>query len=182
MQNNSILNLDTEDIDWEKMKTTIESLNTSWNIITIDLKNSNVSDENITEFNKILNETIISIKNEDKALTLTNLTNLYSYVPQILTEISADKHTQNIERAKYQIYLAYASATKEEWETVTAKLTEAESNFLSVVNDIEYFENNKFKVNKTHTLIKNLQTTIENNDKELFFLKYKNLIESINTL
>lgn len=182
MQNNSILNLDTEDIDWEKMKTTIESLNTSWGIITIDLENSNVFYEDITEFNKLLNDTIISIKNEDKETTLTNLTNLYSYVPKFLVAISADKHTQNIETTKYHIYIAYALASKEEWEAVSTNLTEAESTFLSIVNDTQYFEKNKFKVNKTHSLMKNLQTTIINNDKELFFLKYKNLVESMNTL
>lgn len=182
MQNKSVLNTDTKEIDWDKMKQDIETINTAWSIIMIDLENNNVSNEYITDFSNTLNSTIISIKNEDKDTTLTNLTSLYSYIPKFLTAISADKHTQNIETTKYHVHLAYSSATQEDWDIVTTNLTDAESNFLSIVNDTEYTKNKEFKVNKTHTLIKDLQNTIPNNDKELFFLKYKNLIESLNTL
>lgn len=182
MQRNSVLNVDTEDVDWDTMKQNVELINTSWSIILIDLNNNNISTEDITAFSKLLNETIISIKNEDKDTALTNLTSLYSYVPKFLTAISADKHTQNIEETKYQVFLAYSAVSQEDWDTVTTKLTDAENTFLSIVNNLEYSKNNKFKVKKTHTLIKDLQNAIPNNDKELFFLKYKNLMESLNTL
>ena len=181
MQNKSILNTDTKKIDWDKMKQDIEAINTSWSVMMVDLKNNNVSEDIITQFSNTLNSTIISIKNEDKKNTLINLTNLYSFIPQFLTSVSADKHTQVLETTKYHVFLAYSSASQENWDMVQTNLLDAENNFLNIVNDEEYKDNKKFKVSKTHTLIKDLQNSITNKDKELFFLKYKNLIESLNT-
>lgn len=182
MQNNSILNVDTDNVDWDTMKQNIELINTSWSIIIIDLNKNNVSNDDITEFSKLLNETILSVKNEDKSKTLINLTSLYDYVPKFLTAISADKHKQNIEHTKSYVYKAYSAASQEDWDTVTTNLSDAETNFLSIVNDEEYSKEKAFKVNKTQILLKDIQNSVSNNDKSLFFLKYKNLIESLNTL
>lgn len=182
MQSKSVLNTDTKKVDWDKMKQDIETIDSSWSIIMIDLENNNVANEDITEFSNMLNSTIISIKNEDEDTTLTNLTNLYSFIPKFLTSVSADKYTQILETTKYHLFLAYSSASQEEWDKVSTNLSDAENNFLNIVNDEEYSKNKKFKVNKTHTLIKDLKNSIQNKDKELFYLKYKNLIESLNTM
>ncbi len=61
-------------------------------------------------------------------------------------------------------------------------LSDAENSFLGVLNDTEYSKNKEFKINKTYMLIKDMQTVIPNNDKELFLVKYKTLMESLNTL
>ena len=50
------------------------------------------------------------------------------------------------------------------------------------MNDIEYLKNKEYKVNKTYILIKELQNSISYKDKKLFYLKYRNLIESLNNL
>ena len=41
---------------------------------------------------------------------------------------------------------------------------------------------NEYKVNKTYILVKELQNSLNLQDKEVFYMKYKNLLESINTL
>lgn len=182
MQNKSVLATDTETIDWDLMRHKIENINTSWSVIMLDLYNNNVSSDDIIAFSNLLDSTIISIKNEDKAASLANLSNLYSYIPRFLTATSAEKQTQNIETTKYYIYTAYSLASQDDWNGVTENLSNAENNFLSILNDIEYAENKEFKINKTYMLLKDLQNSTPNNDKNLFFLKYKNLIESLNTL
>lgn len=182
MKNKSVLNIENENIDWDFMKQHIENVNTSWTIIMLELYNSNVSNDDIMSFSNVLNDTIISIKKEDKASTLINLTNLYSYIPKFLTAISSEKHILNIENTKYYVYTAYSFATIEDWDIVISNLSNAESAFLSILNDTEYSKNRKFKINKTYMLIKDIQNAIQNNDKSLFFLKYKALIESLNTL
>lgn len=182
MKNKSVLNIENENIDWDFMKQHIENVNTSWTIIMLELYNSNVSNDDIMAFSNVLNDTIISIKKEDKASTLINLTNLYLYIPKFLTAISSEKHILNIENTKYYVYTAYSFATIEDWDIVTSNLSNAESAFLSILNDTEYSKNRKFKINKTYMLIKDIQNAIQNNDKSLFFLKYKALIESLNTL
>lgn len=182
MQNNSILNIDTENVDWSLIKEQAETINTSWTVVMLDLYENKVSNEDIMAFSNLLDATIIAIKNEDKESTLTNLTKLYSYIPKFLTAISADKHTQNIELTKYYVFTAYAAASQDDWDSVTTNMANAENNFLSILNDTKYSKNKEYKINKTYLLIKDLQNSIVNQDKQLFFLKYKNLIESLNTL
>lgn len=182
MQNNSVLKIDIEDVDWDTIKKDIENINTAWSIVMLDLYNANVSDDEIIAFSNTLNKSIISIKNEDKESALINLTNLYSYIPKFLTTVSVDKHVQNIENTKYYVFTAYSAASQEDWNTVSTNLANAETSFLSLKNDAEYYDKNEFKINKTAVLLKDLQNVISNSDKELFLLKYKNLIESLNTL
>lgn len=182
MQANNILKIDTEDINWDSLKAQIELVNTSWSVVMLDLYNANISNHDIIAFGDLLNRTIISMKNEDKAMSLNNLTSLYSYIPKFLNSVSADKHKQNIETTKYHILKAYSSVTQDDWNTTTTELTEAENSFLSIINDTEFSKNNEFKINKTYMLIKDLQNSIPNNDKQLFYLKYRNLIDNLDTL
>ena len=182
MRNKSILNVDVNNVNWDFMKQNIENINSSWSVTMLDLYNAKVSSDDIMAFDDILNKTIIGIKNEDKPNTLINLCNLYSYIPKFLTTVSAEKSKQNIEGTKYYILTSYAGASLDDWDTATASISNAESSFLSVLNDTEYSKNREYKVNKTYMLIKDLQTAVAINDKKLFFLKYKNLMESINTL
>lgn len=180
MKDKSILNIDTEDIKWDTMSETIENINASWSVMMLDLNNSNVFQDEVIAFSNILDNSIISIKNKDKKSTLNNLTNLYSYVPKFLTLMSAEKHTQNIETTKYNIFVAYSAATQDDWDTVNTSLTNAENSFSNLVNDTEYSKNNEYKLNKTNMIIKDLKNSSTNKDKTLFFLKYKNLMQSLN--
>ena len=47
---------------------------------------------------------------------------------------------------------------------------------------MEYMKDKEYKVNKTYVLIKELQNSLGYKDKKMFYIKYKNLMESINTL
>lgn len=182
MQANSVLKTNTDDINWDLVKTEIEQINTSWSVVMLDLQNANVSNTDIMAFSNLLDKTIISIKNEDKNTSLTNLTALYSYIPKFLNSVSMDKSLQNIETTKYNIFIAYAAVSQDDWNTANTNIANAESTFLSVLNDTDYSKNREFKINKTYVLLKDIQNSIVNMDKELFFLKYKNLMESLNTL
>lgn len=179
MQYKSILNTNTSEVNWNKIKQEIETINTAWNILLIDLQTKNV--DNIEEFSNTLNASIISIKNENKNDALTNLTTLYSFIPNYLKTVSNNKHTFVLEQTKYYILLAYSSVTKENWNDVTYNIKKAENSFIELLNDKEYLSEKKFKIDKTYSQIKDLQNAIPSNDKELFYLKYKNLIESLNT-
>ncbi len=182
MEANSILKVDTSSVDWDLMKSQIEQINTSWGVVMIDLQNANISNDDIIAFSNLLDKTIISIKNEDKNSSLTNLTSLYSYIPKFLNSASVEKSLQNIETTKYNIFIAYTAVSQDDWNTANTNIANAESSFLSVLNDTNYYQNREFKINKSYVLLKDMQNSIVNMDKELFFLKYKNLMESLNTL
>lgn len=182
MEENSILNIDTEDINWDLMRSDIEELNSSWSIVMLDLNNSNVPDDDIINFGNTLNSCIISINSEDKMSSLTNLSSLYSFVPKFLSDISAEKHLQDLKTTKNYVFNAYVAATNEDWNSVSTSLIDAESSYANILSNIEYSKDKEYKVNKTYLLIKELQNTISLQDKSVFLIKYKTLIESLNTM
>lgn len=182
MTNNNILSTNSNNIDWENIKSQIETLDYSWSVIILDLYNLNTDSTEVLAFSDTLNSTMISIKNENKQESLNNLAKLYSYLPSFLKMISAENSNQNIKQAKSYIVNAYSQIDLENWDTINTNITEAEKTFRNIVNDLEYSKNKEYKVNKSYILIKEMQSSLNNKDKQIFFVKYKNVMESISSL
>lgn len=182
MEPNAILASNKEDIDWERIKYEIESLNEAWTVILLDLYSLNVNNNDVLEFSTVINSAIISIKNENKQDSLINLANLYSYIPIYEKGISAESSIQNVKQTKSFLINAYSVVEQGDWNEVETNISECEKIFKNVVNDIEFARKNEYKVNKTYVLIKELQNSLDLQDKEVFYIKYKSLLESVNTL
>lgn len=182
MKASSILNTNTEQIDWDILRNKIEITNNYWSVVMLDLHNNNVSNEDIMNFGNILDQCTISINNEDKINTLNNVSLLYSYIPNFLNIIEADSSIQNITNTKNYVIQAYVAINNDDWGNVNTNLNKAEKTFTIVLNNIDYTKNKEYKVNKTYMAIKDFQNSLKNEDKSLAFLKYKSLIESLNVL
>ena len=182
METNSVLDAIKSDIDWNSIKYDIENLNQSWSVILLDLYSLNVSNDDIIAFSKELDNCIISIKNENKIDSLNNIVKLYSYIPIYERAISAENSIQNIKQTKSFLVNAYLFVEQGNWNDVQTNISECEKSLKNVVNDIEFAKKNEYKVNKTYVLVKELQNSLNLQDKEVFYMKYKNLLESINTL
>lgn len=182
MEPNAILASNKEDIDWQRLKYEIESLNEAWTVILLDLYSLNVNNDDVVTFSTDIDSTIISIKNENKQDALTNLAKLYSYIPIYERGISAENNIQNVKQTKSFLINAYSVVEQGNWDEVQTNINECEKTFKNVVNDIEFARKNEYKVNKTYVLIKELQNSLDLQDKEVFYIKYKSLLESVNTL
>lgn len=182
MEPNAILASNKEDIDWQRLKYEIESLNEAWTVILLDLYSLNVNNDDVVAFSTDIDSTIISIKNENKQDALTNLAKLYSYIPIYERGISAENNIQNVKQTKSFLINAYSVVEQGNWDEVQTNINECEKTFKNVVNDIEFARKNEYKVNKTYVLIKELQNSLDLQDKEVFYIKYKSLLESVNTL
>lgn len=178
----TILETDENDIDWPSIKNEIETINEAWGVIILDLSSLNVDSNDILEFSSTLDDCILSIKEEDKASALTNLSKLYSFIPKFERNISSSNSKQNIKQIKSYIINAYSIVEKDDWANIEANIAEGEKVFSNIINDIEYIKDKEYKVNKAYVLIKELQNSLSYKDKKLFYVKYKNLIESINVL
>ena len=178
MKYNSVLDANQDDIDWDSMKEDIENINTSWGVVIIDLYTANIPESDIKAFEEDLNKTIIGIKEEDKSATILNVCKLYSYIPEFIKNTKEDDIKTDIEYTKYHILSAYTAASLNNWDTSEISLQNAENSFINVVKR----SNNENKTRKTYMIIKDLQNAIGAKDKELFFLKYKNLMENINNI
>ena len=182
MEPKSILELDETNIDWSIIKNEIETINESWSVIILDLTSVNADNNDILKFSNILNDTLLSIKNENKQETLSNLANLYSFIPKFEKQINQNNGIQNIKQVKFYLLNAYGFIEQEDWPQIETNIASMDTTFKNVINDMEFIKNKEFKVNRTYVLIKELQNSLTYRDKKLFLVKYSNVLESINTL
>lgn len=182
MEPENVLSSDENDIDWNSIKNNIQTINESWGVVILDLSNMNVDNNDILNFSSTLDDCILSIKDEKKVDTLTNIAKLYSFIPKFERGISAENSTQNIKQVKSYIINAYSLVEKDDWTAIGNNITECEKTFKNITNDMEYMKDKEYKVNRTYVLIKELQNSLTYKDKKLFYVKYKNVMESINTL
>ncbi|MBQ6992786.1 MAG: hypothetical protein IJN50_07840 [Clostridia bacterium] len=182
MEREAVILTDVNDVDWKNIKNQIELINSFWAIIAIDLYSFNVNNEDITGFNTALDKAILSIKEENKEEALTNLTEMYSYIPRYLKAISAENSIQNIYQTKEHILRAYSLVEKNDWGTITTSVNEARNSFNNIMSDTGYTNKNKYKVDKAYILINDLISAIPNNDATIFYMKYKNVIQALNVM
>ncbi|MBE5819902.1 MAG: hypothetical protein E7310_03685 [Clostridiales bacterium] len=182
MKKEAMILTDVNDIDWKNIKNQIELINSFWAIIAIDLYSFNVNNEDITGFNIALDKAILSIKDENKKEALTNLTEMYSYIPKYLKAVSAENSIQNIYQTKEHILTAYALVERDDWNGITTRVNEARNSFNNIMNDTDYTNKNKYKVDKAYILINDLAAAISNNDATIFYMKYKNVIQALNVM
>ena len=82
MEPQSILALDETKIEWDVIRNKVETINEAWSIILLDLSNVNIDSNDILGFSNALNDTMISVKEENKTNTLINASKMYSYIPK----------------------------------------------------------------------------------------------------
>ena len=182
MEPNTVIDSNKNQTDWKTIKSQIETINEAWGVVIVDLTNLNINNEDILGFSTALDNCIISIKDENKNDTLTNIAKLYSYIPRFEKGISEEQSIQNLKQVKSNIINAYSLVEQEDWNEIQRNISECDSTFTDLLNDLEYIKNKEYKVNRTYVLIKELQNSLSYRDKELFYVKYKNLMESINSL
>lgn len=183
MQRESVLNTSRTDIDWDSIKANIELINDSWNVILLDLYSLNVSNDIITEFTNIINNSIVSIKKQDKKLTLTNLASLYAILPEFLNEINSDENERIKKQTQSYIINAYSLVDTDLIDVgIATNIENAKKEFEQIMTDEEYMKNKSYKINKAYVLLSDLQNSITSNDIDVFYIKYKSLMETINTL
>ena len=104
---NSILISDENSIDWDLIKNDIERINEAWSILILDFSGLNIDNKDILDFSYVLNDCILSIKDENKVNTLVNIAKLYSFIPILERDISYGNINQNIKQVKAYIVNAY---------------------------------------------------------------------------
>lgn len=182
MEPKTILDTDENDIDWKTIKSDIEIINDAWGVVLIDLSNFNIDNGDILGFSSALDDSILSIKDENKIDSLSNVSKLYAYIPKYESAIAASNSIQNVKQVKSYLINAYSLVEQDKWDEVQTNISDAEKTFKNIANDVEYIKDKEYKVNRTYVLIKELQNSLQYKDKKLFYVKYKNLMESINTL
>lgn len=174
---NTILNAD-KTINWENLKLEIENLNNTWPSIIVDLYKANVDNKKLTEFSDLINTCIGNIKNENRTETLNSLAKLYEYIPVFLEKIASDNQQIELAKTKVEVIKAYVNIDFANWEELKNSLDRAISNFEPIVNNTNEAEK-EYNIRKAYVLLQEFKNAVDTNDKDLLFMKYKNLMEEL---
>ena len=174
---NTILNAD-KTINWKNLKLEIENLNNTWPSIIVDLYKANVDNKKLTEFSDLINTCIGNIKNEHRTETLNSLAKLYEYIPVFLEKIVTDDQQVALAKTKVEVIKAYVNIDFANWEELKTSLDRAISNFEPIVNNTNEAEK-EYNIRKAYVLLQEFKNAVDTNDKDLLFMKYKNLMEEL---
>lgn len=179
MVENSILVGNTEP-NWEDLIYDIEQIYSNWSIVTLDLYKQNINNQKILSFNVDLDNTAKAIKDKNKEQTLILLAKLYSYIPTYVEDFLDDQMQTNLYKVKSNLFNAYSIIEQNNPNEVKKYLQSAEEAMVAMMNNIQ--NQKTYNLNKAYILLKDLQTTVDKNDTSIFYLKYKNLSEELNSL
>lgn len=172
---NIVLNAD-KTINWENLKLGIENLNNTWPSIIVDLYKANVDNNKLTEFSNLINTCIGNIKNENRTETLNNLAKLYEYIPVFLEKIVPNEQQVELAKTKVEVIKAYVNIDFENWDGLKGNLDSATSNFEPILNNTNESEK-EYNIRKVYVLLQEFKNAVDTKDKDLLFMKYKNLME-----
>ena len=182
LEETGILNNDS-DINWKNIKTEVENMYTSLYSTTIDLYQVANNQEDIVNFNKEYDKLTMSVKNENKQDTLMELSNLYEYLPKFTENVMEDEKDKIIIKTKNHIFKAYSILEQEDWQSISNNVDKAIQEITKLVTNVNSKEKvNQYNINKAYIIINELQEAISLKDKDIFLIKYKNLLEELKNI
>ena len=137
----------------------------------------------ILEFSNLLDKTVIDIKNKDEKSVAQTYAGLYSLVVDFSKKTEMGKEKKAAIEIKGDIIKAYAHVSSEDWDSVQAEIASAEKKATNLVNEVNKEDKpKKYNINKMYILLEELKNSLDTKEKRIFYIKYKNLIEEINTI
>lgn len=176
----NILSLDSNtDIGWDLIKSEIENLYSIWPTITIDMHTAGVNNNDILEFNTLLDSLAVQAKDENKQGMLDNLSKLYNLLPKYLSSYSNDEIKKSVLNTKAYLLTTFCMVDTNKWEDMHVEILKANQEFSTIINNVNIDKNKILNVNRAYLLLKEAQNSIETKDKDIFLIKYKNTIQEL---
>ena len=151
--------------------------------IIVDLHSVNVNNEDILSFSTQLDDLIIDAQNEDKVNSAAMMANLYSYIPKYTEHYTDDTTNINISYAKSNVIDSYALIEQNDWNSAKQKITTAQEYVTNMINNAnEKTVENQKRLSKVYVLLGEFNNCIDKQDKSLYYIKYKSLMENIESV
>lgn len=179
-----------KETNWNQIKNDVEKLYTVLYSTTIDLYQTVEDKEDISKFNKEYDNLIKAAKEENKQETLKELSLLYDYLAKFVDSCPAEEKEKTVIKTKNHIFKAYSVLDNEDWQTISDNVKKAIEEFSNIAKNAGNNENSniiseskqnisKYNVNKSYIMINELQNAVDLKEKEIFLIKYKNLLEEL---
>ena len=170
------------DINWENLKNEVEILYSAIPSLTIDLYKININKEKITNFNQEYDNLMKAIKEENKQNALDALANLYNYLPDFIENSTDDTNEKILIKTKNNVFKAYSLLDKNDWNAITENVNLANQEFTKMLTNSQSSNKNQYIINKAYIQINELQNSTQTKEKEIFLIKYKNLLEELENI
>ena len=170
------------DIDWTSCKNESELIYTSISTITLDLYRLNVSQEDILNFNKVVDSLTVSLEEENKQLTLDNLVKVYEYIPKFAQTVVDDTLYKTVLETKLNVFRGYAKLDSGDWAGISTNIVDAINVYATLLTNTEIDANKQASINKGYVMLNELKNAVDTQNTSVFLIKYKNLLEEINNL
>lgn len=177
-----ILTQDSE-INWNQIKSNVEKMYTVLYPVTLDLYQTSTNQQDIVNFNKEYDNLTKAVKDENKDDSLKELSILYDYLPKFVENCTDNEKEKIVIKTKNNIFKAYSILDTEDWNRISNNVNNATQEFTKLVTNVNNKENtNQYNINKTYVMINELQNAINLKDKDVFLIKYKNLLEELKNI
>lgn len=182
MELNSILSNNNDKVDWDLIKSDIETMYSTWTTVLMDLTTLNVNKDNLLKYNDTLGKIVDNLENEDKETALVNLADLYNLLTLYIQDFSDDNNNKSLFIVKSNILYAYAYIETDDWDKVNDYVSKAKTEFANIVNGQVNNVSKIDKINKAYILINEVEKNSNEKKKSVFYVNYINLIQELENL
>lgn len=169
----SILTRNKEEIDWQYINNTLEEINNSWTIITIDLKSIDIPNNDLLEFGNNIDVALKYTKINDKTNSLISIANLYSLIPKYESSYSNESNNIELKYIKSDIVSSYALLNTGRWSEMLPLLNDADTRMSRLINSAD----NNQSIQKKYIQLKEYIKSVNDMDVDLCYMKYYYLIK-----
>ena len=181
LQFSGILTQDKE-VNWDTIKSEIEIIYASIPTITMDLYKVNINQDNILEFNREYDNLTIIVKDKKKEETLSQIAKLYSYIAEFIKNTEESNFVKKTIETKSYLLMAYSKLESEDWNEIGNNINKAIETYSALLSDTNIDNNKQHTVSKCYVMLNELKNAINVKDREVFLIKYKNLIQELSKL
>ena len=167
-------------IDWDQLEKEVKNLYTNWNSIIVDFSNLQIDNNALTDFGKKLDNIMINIQNKNINQTLVTISDLYSFLIKFTEGYNVNTILKNNIITKNYLIKSYSLLYTDNWTLISENIHNATKAFYPNINIVEISENQKFNLNKIYVAINELKSATSNQNKDLFYIKYKIVMENFN--
>lgn len=162
--------------EWDLTKSKVEILIDAWSQMAMDFREIGVDEKDISDVEKEFNKLIVNVKNEDKVGVAGSIAKIYQYIPRVLEQFTEEKLNLNYEKIKAKVVEAYAALENDDWSRVKQKISDTKG----IIEEAKKNANeNNDRVNTTkkiESLLEELKNSLGEENKDIFFVRYKNLM------
>ena len=160
-----------KDEDWEKIKIEIENLYTSWAVVENDISTKeNINQEEIKKIDKNFDNLFMISIEKNKINFMKETVDFYNNIIDIAEKVNYDKNKLYILKVKKKLYEVYYNVEEKDWNSAKNNIILAND----YANQIENLEE------KVKILLQNITNSIEQENKEVFIVKYSGIVNELN--